>query len=243
MPVIKRGYRILLLFIVVILASGACATMGTEDKLQKATAHYQLGVSYLNDNNIQPAFVEFQKALELNPDDKEVLNAIGLIYLLKLEDYYKAMEHFQRALKADKKFSEASNNLGLAYEKTGKFSEAIEAYKTALSNPLYRGAEKAFNNLGRAYYRAGRYNEALDSYKEAIRRYSDFHLPYYGLSLCYNAMGRYGEASVALIKAVELDPAYKGNKEMAIKDMREKKLILKGNEEKDIGDLLEIFNY
>ena len=45
----------------------SCATMSKEERLQKASAHYQLGKSYLNNNNIQPAFVEFQKALELDP--------------------------------------------------------------------------------------------------------------------------------------------------------------------------------
>jgi len=228
---------------VTVLFIGACATMSSEDKVQKATAHYQLGVSYLNDNNISPAFVEFQKALELNPNDKEVLNGIGVIYLLKLEDFPKAIDYFERALRVDKNFSEASNNLGFAYEKLGKFNEAVAAYKAALSNPFYRNAEKAFNNMGRVYYRMKRYDEAMDAYREAVRRHSDFHLPYYGLALCYNTLGRYGDAATALKKALDMDPPYRGNREKALNDMREKKLLLKGDEEKDMEDLLEIMNY
>lgn len=243
MAMLKLGVRIPLLFTITILFSGACASVGTEERQQKAAAHYQLGRSYLNDKNIQPAFVEFQKSLELNPDDKEAHNAIGLIYLERFENYPKAIEHFLKALNEDKNFSEASNNLGTAYAKTGRFDEAIESYKRALLNPLYRNAEKAFNNLGWVYYRSRRYNDAIDAYKEAIKRNSDFHLPYYGLALCYNAAGRYGDAYTALRKAIELDPAYKGDKEKAIKEMQEKKLVVKGDEEKDIGDLLEIMNY
>jgi len=229
--------------VMTLLVAVSCATVSTDERLQKAAAHYQLGVSYLNDNNIQPAFVEFQKALELNPDDKEVHNAIGVIYLLKLEDYPKAIEHFQRALAIDRNFSEASNNLGFAYEKTGRFVDAIKSYKTALSNPLYRNAEKAFNNLGRAYYRVKRYSDAIDAYKEALKRYSDFHLPYYGLALCYNATGRYGDAAAALKKAIELDPSYRGDREKAISGMRERRLLARGDDEKDLEDLLEIMNY
>lgn len=221
----------------------SCASMSKEEKLQRASAHYQLGVSYLNDNNIQPAFVEFQKALEFNPDDKEVLNAIGIIYLIKLEDFPKAIDFFQRALKVDKNYSEAYNNLGIAHEKMGKYNEALGNYKIALSNPLYRYAEKAFNNLGRAYYRIRKYNEAIDAYKEAIKRSSDFHLPYYGLALSFNAVGRYGDAATALKKAIDTDPAYRGDKEKAMKDLRERKLIARGEDEKDIEDLLEIMNY
>lgn len=220
----------------------ACATTGKENTL-KAAAHYQIGLSYLNDNNVQPAFVEFQKAIELNPSDKEAHNAIGLIYLLKLEDYTKAIGHFQRALRIDGNFSEAANNLGFAYEKTGRLNDAIESYKAALSNPLYINAEKAYNNLGRAFYRSKKYEDSLNAFKEAIKRSSDFYLPYYGLSLCYNAMGRYGDAATALKKAIELDPAYLGNKEKAAGEMEGKRLLLKGDEERDMEDLLEIMNY
>jgi tetratricopeptide (TPR) repeat protein len=230
----------IMIFIVLLVS---CATTGNEERLQKASAHYQLGVSYMNDNNIQPAFVEFQKAIELNPDDKESLNAIGLIYLLKLEDYPRAIEYFERALRIDKSFSEAFNNLGYAYEKMERFNDAIIAYKSALLNPLYKSAEKAFNNLGRAYYRLKRYSEAIEAYKESLRRFSGFHLPYYGLALCYNAIGRYGDAATSLKKAVELDPSYNGDRDKALNDMKEKRLLAKGYEERDLSDLIEIFNY
>ncbi len=226
-----------------VLLLAACATTSSEDKAQKATAHYHLGISYLNENNIQPAFVEFQKALELNPNDKEVLNGIGVIYLLKLEDYPRAIEYFQRSLKADSNFAEALNNLGVAYEKIGKHDEAVTSYKAAIANPLYRNTDKAYNNLGRTYYRMKRYDDAADAYREAVRRNSDFSAPYFGLALCFNALGRYGEAATALKKALDTDPSYRGNREKAINDMKEKKLLLKGDEEKDVEDLLEIMNY
>lgn len=227
----------------VFLASSCATVPEKENNVQKASAHYQLGVSYLNDNNIQPAFVEFQKALELDPNNKEVLNAIGIVYLIKLEDYGKAIEHFQKALKIDRNFSEASNNLGIAYERTRRYNEAIEAYRAAISNPLYRNAERAFNNLGRAFYRARRFDESIEAYKESLRRFSEFHLPYYGLALSYNAKGRYGDAASSLRKAIEIDPAYKGDKEKAVKDMQDKKLLSAPEDEKDIEDWLEIMNY
>lgn len=224
------------------LLLGGCATV-SEDKVQKAAAHRQLGISYLSDNNIQPAFVEFQKALELNPNDKEVLNGIGVIYLLKLEDYPRAIEYFQKALKVDNNFSEATNNLGVAYEKTGKYEEAVNSYKAAIANPLYRNTDKAFNNLGRTYYRMKKFDNAMDAYREAIKRNSDFKMPYYGLALCFNALGRYGDAATALKKALDMESVYRGNRDKAVNDMKEKKLLMKGEEEKDMEDLIEIMNY
>ncbi len=229
--------KIYLLALVLICS---CATTSTEN-VQKAIAHYKLGVSYLNENNIQPAFIEFQKAIEFNPEDKEVLNAIGIIYLLKFEDFQKAIDFFQRALKVDPNFSEAYNNLGFAYEKIKRFDDAINSYKKALSNLMYQTPEKAYYNLGRVYYRLGRCEDAIDAHKEAIKRANEFSPSYYGLALCYNAKGRYGDASAAITKAIEIE--YKGDRAKAISDLSQRKLKAKGDEEKDIGDYLEILKY
>jgi len=236
----NRG--LILIFLLAVFFS-ACATTASEDAIHKANAHFQMGVSYVNDNNIQPAFVEFQKALELNPNDKEAHNAIGVIYLKKLEDNANAIKHFQIALKIDKNLSEAANNLGSAYANMGKYNEAIEAYKLALLNPQYRNTAMALNNLGMVYYKTSKFDDALDAYKEALKRFSDFYMPYYGLALCYNAKGQYGDASRALARAIELDPLYGGDKEKAIKDLEEKKLKAQGGEEKDISDYLDIMKY
>jgi tetratricopeptide (TPR) repeat protein len=230
-----------MLFLTALLCS--CATTATEDEIQNASAHYQIGMSYLNDNNIQPAFVEFQKSLELNPHDKDTHNIVGIIYLTKLEDYPKAIKHFQEALKIDKTFSEAANNLGSAYASMGKFNEAIEAYKTALSNPQYKNVSMALVNMGMVYYRLAKYDEAINAHKDALKRFSDVYQPYYGLALCYNAKGQYNDASAAMMRAIELDPFYKGNKEKAIEDLKEKKLNAKGDLEKDISNYLDILKY
>jgi tetratricopeptide (TPR) repeat protein len=162
---------------------------------------------------------------------------------LKLENYPKAAYHFKESLDIDKTFSEASNNLGNAYASMGKFPEAIESYKRAISNPQYKNVSMALYNLGMVYYRSSRYDEALDAFKEALKRFSGFHLPYYGLALCYNAKTQYGDAAFAMTQAIELDPVYKGNKDKALDDLKEKRIRAKGVEEKDINDYLDILKY
>ena len=234
----KTGF--IAFFLVLCLSS--CAGV-TRDDTKKANYHYQMGISYLNDNNIQPAFVELQKALELNPYDKDVHEAIGIIYLTNLEDYQKAIKHFQAALKIDENFSEAANNLGNAYSSLGRFDEAIESYERAISNPQYKNAAMALYNLGMVYYRLSKFDAAMDSYKDALKRFSNFYMPYYGLALCYNAKGQYGDAATAMARAIEVDPVYKGDKKKAIEDLKDKKIRAKGDQEKDIADYLEILKY
>jgi len=221
----------------------ACATTTPHDTMQQAEAHYKIGVAYLNDSKIQQAFVEFQKAYELNPNDKEVLNAIGIIYLLYFDETAKAIDFFEKATKLDPNYSDAYNNLGFAYEKLGRYDTAISYYKKALSNLVYPTPEKAYISMGNSYYRLGKYEDALHSYKEAVKRAPDLSLPYMRMALCYNAMGRYGDAATAMTYAITLDPVYKGNREKALENFSIWKLKATGNEEKDIQDYIEIINY
>jgi hypothetical protein len=68
-------------------------------------------------------------------------------------------------------------------------------------------------------------------------------MPFYGLALCYNAKGQYGDAAAAMARAVEIDPLYKGDKKKAKEDLKDKKIRAKGDQEKDIADLLDILQY
>jgi len=233
--------RFIFLFLFLLLT--ACATTTPPENIQKATAHYKIGLSYYNENKFQKAYIEFQKALEFNPLDKEVLNAIGIVHLLQFEDFEKAVEYFKKALKVDRNFSEAHNNLGVAYERTGKIDEAIASYKKAISNPMYPHPEKAFNNLGRVYYRTGKYDQAIEAFTGALRRLNDFYPAFYGLALCYNAKGFYGDASTALIRAIELDPLYRGNREKALEDFENRRLVAQEDDLRDILDYIEILRY
>jgi len=230
----------ILLLIIIFLSS--CATTTTLENAQKAGAHYKIGVSYFNENKIQSAFVEFQKALELNPKDKEVLDKLGMVYL-EFGDLQKAMDSFIKAVTIDPNFSEAHNNLGVAYGRMGRLTDAINSFNAALKNPLYQAPQKAYYNLGNAYYRLGHIDDAINAYRDAINRVQDFPFPYYGLALCYNAKGQYGEAASAITRAIELDPVYKGDKDKAMEDLKERKLKAKGEEEKDIADYIEILKY
>ncbi len=234
--------KIINLMIILFLVS-SCATMGREDRIQEAEAHYKLGVAYSNEDKVQKAFVEFHKAYELDPRNKEVLNALGIIHLLQFDEPTQAIGYFEEAVKVDPEYSEAYNNLGYAYQKAGDFEKAISYYKKALSNPTYPTAEKAYYNMGFSYYRLGKFDSALNSFKEAIKRAPDLSLAYLGLALVYNAKGKYGDASTAMTQAIKLSPVYRGDREKAAQDFAVKKLGAKGYEENDYRDYLEILKY
>jgi tetratricopeptide (TPR) repeat protein len=218
----------------------SCAT--SAHNVDMSNAHYQVGMSYMNEKKTQMAFIEFQKAIEMNADNKEALNALGVIYL-EFGDLQKAEETFLKAIRVDKNYSEAYSNLGATYGKMGRWPDAISAFKTAISNPFYRRPEIAYNSLGDAYRRSGRFDDSIDSYNDAIKRNQNFYRPYYGLALCLNAKGHYGEAASAMTRAIDLDPLFRGDRNKAGEYFNKKRAEARNEELKDIDDFLEILNY
>lgn len=218
-----------------------CATSSSE-RSKDAELHYQMGISYLSQGQVQAAYVQLQKALQLAPSNKDILNSIGLVHL-QLEEYDRAVEFFQRAVSLDPAFSEGYNNLGVAFMKLRRWEDAKTAFRKAIANPLYQTPEMAYYSLGMSHYRTAQYDEAIVSFKNALRRAPTFPLPYYGLSLALNRQGRYGDAGLAFGRALEADPVFKGDRKRFAEDMKQRVLSLEPEEEADLKDYLDIMKY
>lgn len=223
-----------------IMLSGCASTPDEPDK--NAAFHKQLGIAHLNEGKNQLAFVEFQKALNIDAKDAEVLYYLGMVYL-SFEDIDNSVAAFRRAVSVNPGYSEAYNSMGVAYLKAKRYPDAIQALKSAIANPLYKTPEYALHNLGTAYYRLGKTDDALSAFKTALRRNPDYITPYLGIALAYNRTGQFSEASKALERAMELDPAVKGEREKLVEAFRLRVITAQGDEEQDLRDLLEILNY
>ena len=108
-----------------------------------------------------------------------------------LEDYKKtALPHF-----AD----------GLTYSASGKYEEAVEAYKKGLSiDPDDAGS---YSFLGSLYgFKLGKYQEALDAYNQAIKINPDDRSIYISLSSIHRQFGKYQEALDACMQGIRIKP-------------------------------------
>ena len=78
--------------------------MASENKrLVKETSdmHYNLGVFYVNKRDYPMAIKEFQRALEINPNNAKAHYNLGYLYSEQLEQHDQAMAHFKRYLEID----------------------------------------------------------------------------------------------------------------------------------------------
>lgn len=78
------------------------------------------------------------------------------------------------------------NNIGLAYERDGKFDQAIESYEKATTyNSLYA---RAYLNIGNVYMKKGLYAEAEKYYGIATLKRPRYLNSYYNISILYDRM-------------------------------------------------------
>jgi len=136
--------------------------------LKQAEAHYKLGYSFLIDQQLQPAFVEFQKAVEKNPDDRDTHYALAHVYFLQ-QNFSEAERELKRVLKIDDRDAKAWNYLGMVYDAQGRTDLALQQFDHALSLPQYATPEFAHYNKGRVYLKKGLTDDALQAFILAVR--------------------------------------------------------------------------
>ena len=179
-------------------------------KEKEASAHYKLGISYINDNLLQKAFIEFQKAIEIDPGYRDGYYALGHVHFMQ-QSYGEAVTSFQKAVTIDPKYSDAYNYLGKVYEAQGKLDQAIIEYEQALKNPQYDTPEKPHLNLGLVYLKQEKYDQAVRSFQSVLRitpQGEVIAVADNGLGKAYFQMGKIKEAIASYQEAIRIAPSY-----------------------------------
>jgi tetratricopeptide (TPR) repeat protein len=114
--------------------------------------------------------IEYYRAALARPTDNPakamLYNKMGIAEL-QMQEFQKAQKFFDRALKKQKDFAQARNNLGAAFYLRKKYSQAIREYKEAIHlNEL----EASFHgNLGTAYFMTKDFSQAAAEYQRALQ--------------------------------------------------------------------------
>jgi tetratricopeptide (TPR) repeat protein len=141
-----------------------CGT--SEGSAKKSKGYYQEGIASLEYDQ-QKAFVSFQKAVKLDPNNKEARYGLGHILALQGK-LVQAEEEFTAATKLDENYSEAYTYLGQVLEKQERWTEAIAAFRQALTNPLFATPDLARFHLGRVLAHEGNFQGAMEAFEDAL---------------------------------------------------------------------------
>ncbi|OGW61352.1 MAG: hypothetical protein A2V83_00535 [Nitrospirae bacterium RBG_16_64_22] len=189
-----------------------CATGPSQvERERKAQAHTKLGGSYMAEGKFQDAYVEFQKAIEINPQDKEAHNALGLLFEFQFVKGDEAEKAYRRAIEIDPGYSEAYNNLGVNLTRRKRFAEAKEMFQKAIQNPVYRTPDAAHFNLGLVHLEMKDKGEAKKAFREATRINPGYPAARLALAQLQFESGECQEVETGLREFLRFRPEFPGS--------------------------------
>lgn len=130
-----------------------------------AIAYARWGMLLTLQLKTEEALIRTTRAVELAPDDPEVLvlHGMALEWSSRIPD---AIRYFQEALAIDPDYATAHAMLAEAYIDSGRFDEALaEAQRATELDPNNMWG---WRNLGYVYESLGRYSEAIEAYQKAL---------------------------------------------------------------------------
>jgi tetratricopeptide (TPR) repeat protein len=119
---------------------------------------YARGIAYERAGEWPKAEADFLRALELSPDQPDVLNYLGYTWIDKDMNYEDGLAMIETAVAAQPGNGFIVDSLGWAFYKLGRIEEAVAALEQAVA--LLPNEAEINDHLGDAYWMAGRRLEA-----------------------------------------------------------------------------------
>ena len=174
-------------------------------------AHYNRGITYLNDERYSEAITAFQNAITLDPDFTTAHYNLGLTYL-KMETYSRAVEALQKTITLDRSYKAAHHALALAYLGQQELGKAREAAREALKLDVnYQPARSLLEAIDPSFT-PSETQPAAPSEPEQPAKQQPTPKPrqetHYELGIAYRDAKMYTEAIAEFRKAIDMDPDF-----------------------------------
>ncbi|UJW76254.1 tetratricopeptide repeat protein [Rhizobium sp. SL42] len=127
---------------------------------------FQRGIANERLKKWDKAEPDFRKALELNPEQPQVLNYLGYSWVDMNRNLQEGLEMIKKAVELRPDDGYIVDSLGWAYYRLGRFDESVAELERAAE--LRAGDATINDHLGDAYWRVGRKLEATYQWKRAL---------------------------------------------------------------------------
>lgn len=170
---------------------------------RKVEAHFQQGVTALNDGRFADAAVAFDRAIKQKPGDAMLW--VNLAQARRKQgDFEGAASAASRALDLDPTQTIARRLWADALTNQGKHAQAAQVLQPVLDADA--DDPNVFTAAGDALVQANRYLEAVDKFMQAARRKPDFVPAHIGMGNAFDRLGMPVAAYECFRTAVMLDP-------------------------------------
>jgi Tfp pilus assembly protein PilF len=204
---------------IAVLSAPGCATRAKRDPDQ-SQVRYQLAVGYFENRRVEAAVEELQKSIELDPQNADAYNMLGVIALKQAHDYgaqaeifsclkgadaqsVRAEENkklkeaeglFRKAVELRPNFAQAWNSISTVSLLLQAWDQAIDGAENALKDPTYDSPVFARANLGWAYFHKKDLQRAWKELYESVSHAPAFCVGRFRLAKVYLERGDVGQA-------------------------------------------------
>jgi len=137
-----------------------------EDSRSLWFLHYARGISFEREKDWPKAEADFRAALDLNPNQPQVLNYLGYSLVERREKLDEALEMIERAVAARPDSGYIVDSLGWVLYRLGRYEEAVGHMERAVElmpvDPIVN------DHLGDVFWAVGRYREAEFQWSRAL---------------------------------------------------------------------------
>ncbi|MEV4608242.1 tetratricopeptide repeat protein [Neorhizobium sp. LMR1-1-1.1] len=144
----------------------AVEVIGSVPRQSDWSVFFQRGIAYERLKEWPKAEPNFRKALELNPEQAQVLNYLGYSLVDMNLNLDEGLKMIQAAVDARPDDGYIVDSLGWAYYRLGRFDDAVTELEKAIQ--LRAGDATINDHLGDAYWRVGRKLEAVYQWNRTL---------------------------------------------------------------------------
>ena len=165
----------------------------------------QDAINNIEKNNFVEAKILLSKILNIEPENFDALNIIGVINGNE-NNHLEALNFFKKAQKIRPDDSLINFNLAKSFSETGDDLEAIKYYQISIK--LDKNHLGSLLNLGKSLEQLKKYDEALIYYDQAIKLKPDFFEANYNKGNTLSTLKRNDEALIYYDQAIKLKPDF-----------------------------------
>ena len=169
----------------------------------QASIYSDRGVAKWRLKELKEAIDDFNKSIQLAPDNATVYNNRGNA-LMDLGHPDEALKDFDRAITLSPNYGAARNNRGNARMQLAQYDPAFQDFRKAVE--LMPQDAVPYNGRGRAHAELKRYHAAVRDFTRAITLNPRYAAAYHNRSDAYLAIGDFKETADDATQALTLEP-------------------------------------
>ena len=175
------------------------------EKIPEMTAeeYVRLGDHFNKQNNIDKAFINYYRALRLNPDQNETRCKLGLL-LIRRGMFDDALNEFEMTLKNDPKNALGYEGKGRVFLALEKLEESKQSFREAIN--LNPESWQSHTYIGIIHDQQGMYDAAISAYHKAVAINPRSYISFNNLGISYYLKGDYEQSIKALRTALKIRP-------------------------------------